>query len=188
MPESTTKRTTAAKKAARKPAKKAARKPAKKPAKAGSRSAARGKAASRPAAKTAASKASPAKARPRTKPAKGAAAKKAAAKRAPSKNPASQLRRAAASRSKPAVDRTTEMSKELLESVEAGQRAAIDAVRKFVDTVEDALPKVGAGASRRQEVVDSAIEMTDRLVRTQYDFIRKVVVTVGKSLGGPVGK
>ena len=84
--------------------------------------------------------------------------------------------------SKSPVDRTTELSEDVLKSVESGQRAAIEAVRKFVDTVDEALPAIGEGASRRQKVVDSAMEMADRLVHTQYDFIRKVVDSAGKSL------
>jgi len=94
---------------------------------------------------------------------------------------------AAASRSKTAVDRATGLSDDVLESVEAGQRAAIDAVHKFVDTVDRTLPH-GEGSSRRQEIVDSAMEMADRLVHTQYDFIRKVVDSAGKTLGGSKGK
>jgi hypothetical protein len=96
-------------------------------------------------------------------------------------------RRSAASRSKTAVDKTTKLSEEVLESVEDGQRAAIEAVHKFVDTVDRTLPH-GEGPSRRQEIVDSALEMADRLVHTQYDFIRKVVDSAGKTLGGPSGK
>ena len=84
--------------------------------------------------------------------------------------------------SKTTVDRTAELSEDVLKSVESGQRAAIEAVRKFVDTVDEALPGIGEGASRRQKVVDSAMEMADRLVHTQYDFIRKVVDSAGKSL------
>lgn len=61
-------------------------------------------------------------------------------------------------------------------------------MNKFVDTVDRALPPHGEGASRRQEVVDSAMEMADRLVHTQYDFIRKVVDSAGKTLGGSKGK
>jgi hypothetical protein len=34
------------------------------------------------------------------------------------------------------VEGPTELSEQLLESVENGQRAAIEAVRKFVDTVD----------------------------------------------------
>ncbi len=74
------------------------------------------------------------------------------------------------------------MSDEVLESVEKGQRAAIEAVRKFMDTVDHALPAHGEGPSRRQEIVDSAMEMTDRLVHTQYDFIRKVIDSAAKPL------
>src|SRR5512134_1198331 len=82
-----------------------------------------------------------------------------------------------------AVDRTSELSDEVLKSVESGQRAAIEAVRKFVNTVDQALPAHGEGPSRRQDVVDAAMEMADRLVHTQYDFLRKVVRDAGKSLG-----
>src|ERR1017187_6315233 len=99
---------------------------------------------------------------------------------------ATPRRPAATSRSKAAVKRAG-LSDDVLESVEAGQRAAIDAVHKFVDTVDRTLPH-GEGPSRRQEIVDSAMEMADRLVHTQYDFIRKVVDSAGKTLGGSKGK
>ena len=56
---------------------------------------------------------------------------------------------AAASSPKSIVDRTTGLSEEVLESVEAGQRAAIEAVRAFVSTVDQALP---VDSSRRQGV------------------------------------
>ena len=68
---------------------------------------------------------------------------------------------------------------------EKAQRAAIEAVRKFVDTVDEALPAHGERPSRRQEIIDSAMEMADRLVHTQYDFIRKVMDNAGKSLSRP---
>jgi hypothetical protein len=82
------------------------------------------------------------------------------------------------------LDRTTKLSEDVLRSVEAGQRAAIDAVRTFVDTVDRALPSRGEGPSKRQEILDSALEMADRLVHTQYDFIRKVIDSASKTLGG----
>jgi hypothetical protein len=59
-------------------------------------------------------------------------------------------------------------------------------VRKFVDTVDEKLPALGGERpSKRQEIVDAAMEMADRLVHTQYDFIRNVVQSAGKALGGP---
>jgi hypothetical protein len=85
------------------------------------------------------------------------------------------------------VDRTTVLSDDVLKSLESGQRAAIEAVRKFVDTVDEKLPAVGERPSRRQDIVDAAMEMADRLVHTQYDFLRNVVQSAGKALSGSDG-
>ncbi len=85
-----------------------------------------------------------------------------------------------------AVDRTTELSDDVLKSLESGQRAAIEAVGQFVDTVDSKLPSLGKqDPSRRQELIDAALEMADRLVQTQYEFIRKVVDSAGEALSGP---
>ena len=82
-----------------------------------------------------------------------------------------------------AVNATTELSDDVLKSLESGQRAAIEAVRKFVDTVDERLPALGARPSRRKDIIDAAMEMADRLVETQYDFVRDVVQSAGKTLG-----
>jgi hypothetical protein len=99
-------------------------------------------------------------------------------------------RRPAASRPKTAGERTAGLSKEVAQSVEDGQRAAIDAVRKFVDTVDHTLPALphGEGPSRRQEIIDSALEMADRMVHVQYDFIRRAADSAGKALSRPGGE
>ncbi len=105
-------------------------------------------------------------------------------KRPAGKAPATRKRTTPSARRPTTVDRTRELSDEVLDSVEKSQRAAIDAVHKFIDTVDHTLPALphGEGPSRRQEIVDSAMEMADRLVHTQYDFIRKVIDSAGKSL------
>ena len=56
-------------------------------------------------------------------------------------------------------------------------------MRRFADTVEQTLPPRGDGSPNRQEIVDSAMEMADRLVHTQYDFLRNVVHSAAKTLG-----
>ena len=85
-----------------------------------------------------------------------------------------------------AVDQATELSEEVFASVESGQRAAIGAVRKFVDTVDDKLPSLGdEHPSRRQDIIDAALEMADQLVHTEYDFLRKVAHSAGKALSRP---
>jgi hypothetical protein len=91
----------------------------------------------------------------------------------------------AADRTVDLVDRTAELSQEVLKSVEAGQRAAIAAVRKFVDTVDEALPAIGDRPSRREAVIDAALDMADKLVTTQYDFLRSVVRSADSTLRSP---
>ena len=70
-----------------------------------------------------------------------------------------------------------------MESVKTGEQAAIEAVRKFVDSVDQALPHLGEAPTWRQQVIDSWLEMADRLVQAQYDFLRNVVHSAGQSLG-----
>jgi hypothetical protein len=105
-------------------------------------------------------------------------------------------RKAAPARKRPAtskghapaktIERSTELSQDVLKSLESGERAVIEAVQKFVDTVDKTLPAIGDRPSRRQEIVDAAMEMADRLVHTQYEFIRRVVKSAGDTLsGGP---
>lgn len=79
------------------------------------------------------------------------------------------------------IDRPVELSDEVLEEIKEGQQAAIEAVRKFADAVDKTLP--GGNPSGREEIVDSALKMADRLVATQYDFLRKVVHSADESLG-----
>ena len=83
--------------------------------------------------------------------------------------------------------RNAGVPRDMLRSIEEGQHAALEAVRRFVDTVERALPLRSDGGSRRQqEIVDSALEMADRLVQTQYDLLRKAVRSASRTFGDQV--
>ncbi len=133
------------------------------------------------------------KAKPSTsarKAPKGSTSARKAPKRSTSsrKTPAGRSRPAEARQRQrsSAADRTAELSDDVLKSLESGQRAAIEAVGQFVDTVDKRLPSLGnQDPSRRQEVIDAALEMADRLVQTQYEFIRKVVDSAGRALSKP---
>ena len=82
-----------------------------------------------------------------------------------------------------AVERVAGLSDEVLKSVESGQRTAIEAVRKFVGSVDEAMPAHGDDhPSRRATIVDAALEMADKLVKTQYEFIRSVVGSASEAL------
>src|ERR1035441_9159027 len=65
-----------------------------------------------------------------------------------------------------------EVSKQWLALGKTSEQTALATVRKFVDIVEEAIPLDVAGVSRRLEVIDGALEMTERLVHAQYDLMR----------------
>ncbi|HEX4804826.1 MAG TPA: hypothetical protein VFU94_02900 [Conexibacter sp.] len=80
------------------------------------------------------------------------------------------------------TERAGKISEDVFQEVEDGQRAAIQAVKEFIDTVDKTLPPRTDGPSPRQTVVDAAMDMADKLVHVQYDFLRKVVRSAGKSV------
>ena len=63
------------------------------------------------------------------------------------------------------VDRSTELSGEVLQSVEDAQRAVIEVVHKFVDTAES-LPL---------ELADEFVDLLGHLARIEYDTLRSIV-------------
>jgi hypothetical protein len=81
------------------------------------------------------------------------------------------------------ADKPTELSEHVLDALKKGQQGALEAVRTFADTIDQALPLHGEGPSKRQDVVDAALSMAGRLVQTQYDFLTTVIRSAGNSLG-----
>jgi hypothetical protein len=118
-----------------------------------------------------------------TNKAKAAAARPSAA--AKKSTTAQQAKKSTTAKQKGAVARTADLSEEVLKTVETGQRAAIEAVRKFVDTVDEALPAIGDRPSRRETLIDAALDMVDKIVTTQYDFLRSIVRSADRSLSKP---
>ena len=81
------------------------------------------------------------------------------------------------------VDRTSELSREVLKSLETGERAAIEAIGKFAITVEDALPQeVASTFDVAKQITESGLEMADQLVHTEYDVLRNIIDSAAKSL------
>jgi hypothetical protein len=81
------------------------------------------------------------------------------------------------------VDRTAKLSDELLKSFETNERAAVEAIGRFVITIEDALPQEVTGTAEVvKKVTESGLEMTDRLVHTRFDLLRDVVYSAADSL------
>ena len=76
--------------------------------------------------------------------------------------------------------RWAELSDEVLESVEASRKQAIEAIRKFVDQVSGDLPE----EARRKNVIDAALDLTEELVTGRIEFFRSVVRSAGQAVGG----
>ena len=87
---------------------------------------------------------------------------------------------------KTVVERAAGLSDEVLESVETGRRAAIAAVRKFVDTVDEATPAL-VDPALRKTIVDAALDLTDSLVTTRLEFLRNVVRSASEAVSSRPG-
>ena len=71
----------------------------------------------------------------------------------------------------------------MLKSLEVGQRAAIEAVGRFLVTVEEALPEEVRGTSEvAKKITESGLQMAQQLVHAQYDFLRQAIESAAKSL------
>jgi hypothetical protein len=75
--------------------------------------------------------------------------------------------------------RWAELSDDVLESVEGSRKQAIDAIRTFVDQVSGEVPD----ESRRKNVIDAALDLTEELVTGRIEFVRSVVRSAGHAVG-----
>jgi hypothetical protein len=82
---------------------------------------------------------------------------------------------------KTVVERVETLSEEMLNSIQAGQQTATDAVRKFVATLDEVMPNL-VDESARKKVIDAALDMVDQLVTAQLELVRKAIGSVGEAL------
>jgi hypothetical protein len=75
----------------------------------------------------------------------------------------------------------TDLSEEVLESIEAGHRSTAEAVRKFVETFDAAIPNL-VSPSLRKTILDAALELAEQLVTTQVQFLRSVIRSASETL------
>ena len=70
----------------------------------------------------------------------------------------------------------------LIDSVEDAEHSALEAVRKFLDTVDGVFPDVSEDGPRRK-IIDSAFKMTEQLVGASNQLARRVVTVTEDALG-----
>lgn len=97
--------------------------------------------------------------------------------------PDDQLGIIPAARLSNAVDRTTKLSGEILKALETSERAAVEALGQFVITIEEAFPQEVAGtADVAKKITESGLQMIDRLIHAQHEFLGTAVSSTAKSL------
>ncbi len=72
----------------------------------------------------------------------------------------------------------------IIESGRDAEEFALEAVRKFVDTVNGIFPDVSEDGPRRK-IIDSAFKMTEQLVGTWTQVAEKIVKATGEALTQP---
>ncbi|HZM57045.1 MAG TPA: hypothetical protein VFC03_18670, partial [Acidimicrobiales bacterium] len=63
----------------------------------------------------------------------------------------------------------------IIESLQDAENSALEAVRKFLDTVNGVFSDFTAEGGPRQKIIDSAFKMTEQLVGTSTQLAEKIV-------------
>ncbi|MEZ5323314.1 MAG: hypothetical protein R2698_14810 [Microthrixaceae bacterium] len=75
---------------------------------------------------------------------------------------------------------------QLIEGIEQTERSALDAVKRFVDAVNDSFPDLGEDGPR-QKIIDAAFRMTEQVVASSNQLATSLVDVTEHTLRGLVG-
>jgi hypothetical protein len=81
---------------------------------------------------------------------------------------------------KTVAERAADLSEDVLESVRDRQQTVIEAMRKFVDRLDEALPDLGE--ERRKKVLDALVDFAEKLSTTTNDFAARMVRSASGTL------
>jgi len=87
---------------------------------------------------------------------------------------------------KTVAERASGLSDELLESVDTGRRAVTEAVRKFVNSLEEDTPAL-ADPARRKDLIDAGLDLADELSTALMELLRSVSRSTGEAVRGKPG-
>ncbi len=82
------------------------------------------------------------------------------------------------------VNRATELSEDMVKALEDGGKAAVEAVRTFLVSVEEAFPQLEGARKVEKRITDSALEMVQQLISAQSELLVKMIDGAGKTLNG----
>jgi hypothetical protein len=70
----------------------------------------------------------------------------------------------------------------LVDTIGDAEHTSLEAVRKFVDTVDSVFPHLGGDDGPRRKIIDSAFEMTEQLVAASTRFAQNFLDGTQKAL------
>ena len=82
---------------------------------------------------------------------------------------------------KTVAERAEALSEKVLESVRDRQQTVTEAMRKFVDRLDEALPDLG-DPERRKKVLDAIVDFAEQLATTTNDFVGGMVRSASGTL------
>lgn len=85
------------------------------------------------------------------------------------------------------TDNVTDGVQNLISGVSDQSKAALEAVRRFVDSVNEAIPDA-AGGALRDRVIESAFSMTHQVVEASNRMASGLVESTGKTIGNLTGR
>jgi hypothetical protein len=68
----------------------------------------------------------------------------------------------------------------LVDTIEEAEHTSLEAVRKFVDTVDSVFPHLGGDDGPRRKIIDSAFRMAEQLTKDFLDVTRKALTESGR--------
>ena len=71
----------------------------------------------------------------------------------------------------------------MIESLRGAENSALEAVRKFLDTVNGVFPDVSSDDGPRKKIIDSAFKMTEQLVGTWSELAQRIVKVSQSAVG-----
>ena len=79
--------------------------------------------------------------------------------------------------------KATDDSPRLIDAIEKAETTSLEAVRKFLDTVNDSFPDLGEGEDGpRRKIIDAAFTMTENLVAASNRVAQNILDITEKTL------
>jgi hypothetical protein len=73
----------------------------------------------------------------------------------------------------------------LIDKIEGAERMSLEAVRRFVDTVDGAFPDLGGDDGPRRKIIDSAFKMVEQLMGAANGLAQNILDVTEKNVSEP---